>query len=55
MGRFLIIMGFEIVAYLYEAGRAVLLAIAGDDDRGPWRKTVENEKALPSAPAARQC
>ncbi|RSH83674.1 hypothetical protein EHS25_005578 [Saitozyma podzolica] len=52
---FLIIMGFEIVAYLYEAGRAVLLAIAGDDDRGPWRKTVENEKALPSAPAACQC
>ncbi|RSH94198.1 hypothetical protein EHS25_004001 [Saitozyma podzolica] len=52
---FLIIMGVQVTAYLYDVGCATLLAIPGDDGRGPWRKLVQDEEVMPSAPAACGC
>ncbi|CAD6577501.1 MAG: hypothetical protein TREMPRED_001968 [Tremellales sp. Tagirdzhanova-0007] len=52
---FLIIVAFEVGAYLYQASCATLLKTAGDDGRGPWARldNESNEKAV--LPALGNC
>lgn len=41
--RFLIVMGIEVAAYLYKAGRCVLEKGAGIDGQGPWQGEQSRE------------